>query len=196
MYSVDVSHSYHFCSVSVACCSNFESFFRMVSNPETSFPHFGSFEVDPVTCVAPRCALTLLCMKPRGHVVSPERKWWVSRYHTTIRFLRNACTSTWIVLVAQPKRAFTEVFSWFQVVITIIFYSLNFIVRTLYVLLLCSLFCLFFILRLSHLIFIFFVPRAIDDHQLNLVDYQNVILQSYKRQLGFKTVLNVFLSPS
>ena len=70
-----------------------------------------------MTCVAPRCALTLLCMKPRGHVVSPERKWWVSRYHTTIRFLRNACTSTWIALVVQPERAFTEVFSWFQVVV-------------------------------------------------------------------------------
>ena len=35
-------------------------------------------------------------MKPRGHAVSLERKWWVSRYHTPIRFLRNTCMSTWI----------------------------------------------------------------------------------------------------
>ena len=48
------------------------------------------------TCVAPRSALTHLCMKPRGHAVSLERKWGVSRYHTPIRFLRNTCMSTWI----------------------------------------------------------------------------------------------------
>ena len=39
-----------------------------------------------------------LCMKPRGHVVSLERKWWVSRYHIPTYFLRNACKGSWIFL--------------------------------------------------------------------------------------------------
>ena len=46
-----------------------------------------SLEKNTRTCVAPRSALTHLCMKPRGHAVSLERKWGVSRYHTPFSFL-------------------------------------------------------------------------------------------------------------